>query len=334
MLILWITAGGTDIKAIEKSIKALEKSKAYKNNPALADSLARLYVERCTYKANIPDCDKAISIYEKYVKDSDLPRAKALIRKAEVQKGKGEYEAAMTTYREAIGAIGKGTSWEKGGMIELTTNVNLMLSAIGNYYLMKGLLALNNSNYTEAATYLDAAVKYLTRAGDRDLDLARALHGRGVAYCRSGKVDEALKDLQEAVELLNELAKAEPNNEAVFYELGMAYLHLGNAYLKKGDKKLAASAYEKAAAAFMGIPAWEKKAKVVLAVGRTYVKHAETLHKGGKYAEAVKYYEKGIKHLKRAGKLCRKDKKYCPTKEEMSAARKHLKQAKRKKEFK
>jgi len=170
MLILWITAGGTDIKAIEKSIRALEKSKAYRNNPALADSLARLYVERCTYKANtykanIPDCDKAISIYEKYVKDSDLPRAKALIRKAEVQKGKGEYEAAMTTYREAIGAIGKGTSWEKGGMIELTTNVNLMLSAIGNYYLMKGLLALNNSNYTEAATYLDAAVKYLTRAG-------------------------------------------------------------------------------------------------------------------------------------------------------------------------
>ena len=84
----------------------------------------------------------------------------------------------------------------------------------------------------------------------------------------------------------------------------------------------------------MGVPGWEKSSKVVLAVGRTYIKHAEALHKSKKFAEAVKYYKKGIKHLKLAGKLCRKDRKYCPTKEELRAAGKHLKQAKGKKEYK
>ena len=331
---LWIIFAGTDISAVESGIKALEKSGEYKKNPTLADSLARLYMERCEYRATLSDCDRAVAIYEKYVKDSHVPKAKALMRKAEVQKGKGQYQEALATYREAIGELGKGTDWEKGGMVELTTNIDLLLAAVGNYYLMEGYLALNHSKYDEALRYFDAAVKYLMRAGDKDLDLARAYHGRGVAYCRLGKGEEAVRDLKEAVSILKDLAKAEPNNEAVLYELGMAYYHLGNAYLKSGKRELAAEAYEKAAAAFMGVPGWEKSSKVVLAVGRTYIKHAEALHKSKKFAEAVKYYKKGIKHLKLAGKLCRKDRKYCPTKEELRAAGKHLKQAKGKKEYK
>ncbi len=330
---MWIAVAGTNLSAVERGISALEKSGAYKNDPALADSLARLYLERCSYKASVSDCDRALAIYEKYVKDSKMKKAEALMRKAEVQKGKEEYGGAMATYREAISTIGKGTNWEKGGMIELTSNIDLLLSAVGNYYLMKGMLALRDGKYSEAATYFDAAVKYLTRAGEEDLDLARAYHGRGVAYCRSGKSDKAIEDLQRAVALLRRLAKENPGDEAIAYELGRALYHLGNAYIRKGDYERAARSYEEASAAFMGIPEWRKSSKVVLAVGRTYVKHAEALHKGKRFKEAVKYYREGIKHLKLAGKLCRKTKKHCPTKEEIRSAGKHLKQAKGKREY-
>ena len=330
---LWIVVAGTNVGSVEKSISALEKSGEYKRNPVLADSLARLYLERCSYRASISDCDKAVAIYDKYVKDSNVKKAKALMRKAEIQKGREEYGGAMATYREAISTIGKGTNWEKGGMLELTRNIDLLLSAVGNYYLTKGMLALKSDKYTEAATYFDAAIKYLTKAKDVGLDLARAYHGRGVAYCRSGKSDEAIEDLQRAVSLLRKLSKENAEDEAVAYELGRALYHLGNAYLKQGKYVEAAQAYEEASAAFMGIPQWQRSSRVVLAVGRTYVKRAEALHRNGKFGEAVNLYRKGIKHLKLAGKLCRKERKYCPTKGEIRSASKHLKQAKGKKEY-
>jgi len=322
------------LKTINESIAAIEKSGAYKQNSALADSLAELYLQRCTYRASIKDCDRAIEIYERYVKDSEGKRAKALMVKGSLQKSNEDYKAASETYREAIRSIGKSTDWERGRMISLSTNLDLLLEAVGNYYLTTGLMALNEGKYWEAINDLTSAIKYLKKVQDYDFDLAKAYHGRGVAYCRSGKLDEAIADFQKAAELLNDLVKKEPTNEAVAYELGMTLYHLGNALVKKGEYEKAADYYEKASLAFMGVPAWEKSAKLVLSVGRAYVKKAEALHRQKKYAEATKYYEKGIKHLKRAGRLCRKDRKYCPTKGELKAAGKHLNQAKRKKEFK
>ncbi len=331
MIFLILTA--FDLEAVEKGIKALEGGGEYRRNPSLADSLARLYVDRCTYLLDVSDCERAISIYERYVENSHLKRSQAVLRKAHVQKNRGEYEAALISYREAIGELGRGVDWAEDSVVELRRNLDLLISALGNYYLIKGLLALQSDKYDEAISHLDVAIRYLTSVGGGEFDLAHALHARGVAHCRMGETDKAIAEIQKAVQILKGLAEAEPNNEAVLYELGMAYFHLGNAYLKSGKRELAAEAYEKAAAAFMGVPGWEKSSKVVLAVGRTYIKHAEALHKSKKFAEAVKYYKKGIKHLKRANRLCRKEGEHCPTREEMKSARAHLDRAKRKKEF-
>ncbi|NPB03357.1 MAG: tetratricopeptide repeat protein [Thermotogae bacterium] len=318
---------------LDKNIDAIERGGEYKKNPTLADSLASLHLKRCEARSSVKDCDRALELYNTYVKDSHNKQLKAIMTKGRVHTREGNYEAALTTYREAIGRIGKQTDWEKGGIVELTTNVNLLLAALGDYYLVSGLMDLQKGNYEAAAVKLTSAIKYLRKAGDYDYDLAKALHSRGIAYCHSGKIEEAIKDLTEAVEILNDLLKSEPRNEAVAYELGMALYHLGNAYVKKGNHEKAAELYAQASDAFMGIGAWDKSAKIVLAVGRSKVKRGEALHRAKKFKEALTYYKEGIKHLKKAEKLCKKDRRHCPFKGEIKKAEQRLNQAKKKKEL-
>jgi len=121
----------------------------------------------------------------------------------------GEYEAAITTYNEALAidqtnseALGnRGLARSRlkdyqGALADYDQALTLDDQAHGVYY-NRGLLQTHLENYEKAVADFTQAIKYKP-------DYARAIGNRGFAYAELENYTAAIKDLEKAAQLFKE----------------------------------------------------------------------------------------------------------------------------------
>ncbi len=110
---------------------------------------------------------------------------------------------------------------------------------------LRGLISSNRGNYERAITYFDFAARDGEFRRTSSVPLATTLSRRSAAYLAIGRVDDAVRDAKESVEIM----MAGIQKQGFSSEAGHSYRALANA-LMQVDKSEAKIAYERALAHF------------------------------------------------------------------------------------
>lgn len=193
---------------------------------------------------------KAQTLYEDLARQMpgdnvDLIVETALARGAlgDVHRLKGERAAALENYEAALvtfSALAARDARQPAHRRELAA----MHNRLGEFYIGEDLDAAERA-YLKAIELIEALVAERPDDLAYAHDLALAYNNLGIAYRRSGRVDEAIEMFARAIERFERLTRQRDDAEDN-YRLAQAHNNLGNALAGQGDAQAAVVAHERA----------------------------------------------------------------------------------------
>ncbi len=165
------------------------------------------------------------------------------IRLAEVRQAKGDLGSALKGYQAADDIAQQQISSVSAVETKWPLLSALAKLRIGDIYRLQSRMADALASFNEAL-----AIRADVLADGKDIDQLRDL---SVAYEKvahalqgTGRQSDALKQLQQALELRKQIASQEPDNTGFQRDLAIAHESLGDLQLKQGHRNDARSNYE------------------------------------------------------------------------------------------
>lgn len=172
----------------------LTAEKMYDQDPFLHNALGITYMAKARLPSAISHFEKAIEIKPDYTPSiNNLGRAYAAI---------GDWDTAIKTFKSIIGNL-------------LYSTPHYPLSNLGYAYYLK-------KDYTQSKYYYQEALKHAPK-------FTNALRGLGRVYLDVGKINDAVKMLEKAIDTAPQSA--------------VIYLDLGTAYQRQQNRQKALNAY-------------------------------------------------------------------------------------------